>query len=258
VLAPRRGARGGWLFTMQDVVLLRAAAALRDKLSARRLHHALRAIRAQLPAGRALTSVQILADGDRVVVHDGRRAWEAGTGQGLLALDAQDVAAEVAPLARAQFRAARDRDQDLDAERWYELACDLETGSPDEARRAYERAIELDPAHADARVNLGRLLHEAGDAAGAVAQYRAALAAGGDRETLATAAFNLGVACEDLEDLEAARTAYETSIAFDPCHADAHYNLGCLLERAGNKPGAVRHLREYRRLQGAGGAAPVD
>src|SRR5688572_23221501 len=114
VLVPRQGPRGGWLFSMQDVVLLRAAAALRGTLSARRLHHALRMIRAQLPAGRSLTSVQILADGDRVVVQDGRTAWEAATGQGLLALDTPDVAAGLAPLAHVQFRAVRAPGEDLD------------------------------------------------------------------------------------------------------------------------------------------------
>ena len=80
------------------------------------------------------------------------------------------------------------------AEGWYERGCDLEEPAPAEARAAYRRALELAPEHPDAHVNLGRLLHEAGDPA--AAHYRSALAA---RAGDATAEFNLGVALEDLE-----------------------------------------------------------
>jgi tetratricopeptide (TPR) repeat protein len=249
VLAPRRGARGALRFSLQDVVLLRTARGLRGRLSAQRLHRALRRLRRQLPQGRSLTGVQIGVEGDEVVVHDGETAWEPATGQLLLALDVRDVAQEVAPLARRQFRAADAGGAALSAAQWYALGCDLEAANPREAQRAYARALELDPRHADARVNLGRLLHEAGDARAAVAHYRAVLAVDGAAATLATAAFNLGVASEDLGDLGAARAAYEQALRLDAGHADAHYNLARLLEREGKRPGAVRHLREYKRLR---------
>src|SRR2546430_6062200 len=48
----------------------------------------------------------------------------------------------------------------LDADAWYDVACELEAASPDEARAAYQRAIELDPDHSDAHVNLGRMRSE--------------------------------------------------------------------------------------------------
>ena len=82
----------------------------------------------------------------------------------------------------------------------------LEATAPNEARDAYRRALELNPAHADAHVNLGRLLQEAGAPPAAVEQYRAALEADGGH---ATAAFNLGAALEDLGRKREAIAAYQ-------------------------------------------------
>src|SRR6266545_894647 len=64
---------------------------------------------------------------------------------------------------------------DLDAEDWYELGLELEAVEPGEARDAYRRALELDAHHADAHVNLGRLLHEQGMIEEAERHYRLAL-----------------------------------------------------------------------------------
>jgi tetratricopeptide (TPR) repeat protein len=249
VLTPRKGPRGAWLFSMPDVVLLRAAGELRGKLPARRLQQALVKLRAQLPAGRSLSSVRISSDGKRLVASDGDLAWEPATGQGLLAFDVAEVAREIAPLARAQVRAATSPGRALTAAQFYELGCDLEASSPREARKAYEKALLLDARHADAQVNLGRLLHEAGDAAAAADHYRAALEAARDVATVATAAFNLGVALEDAGDPAGARDAYQRALAVEPDHGDAHFNLARLLELVGDRAGAVRHMREYRNLE---------
>src|SRR6266850_1557869 len=100
-----------------------------------------------------------------------------------------------------------------------------------EAREAYRRALEIDPHHAGAHVNLGRLLHESQDAQAAAHHYRIALEA---RPDDATAAFNLGVALEDLGQLEEAAQAYLRALASDPSYADAHYNLAGVRERAGD------------------------
>jgi len=37
---------------------------------------------------------------------------------------------------------------------------------------------------------------------------------------------------------------------FEPRHAEAHYNLARLYERAGRADQALRHLSDYRRLVG--------
>ncbi len=117
--------------------------------------------------------------------------------------------------------------------------------SPDQARDAYRRALELNPALADAHVNLGRLLQEEGAAGAAIEQYRAAL----DTEPHhATAAFNLGIALEDLGRRQEAIAAYQQALSAEPDFADAHYNLAQLYEKTGRKQAALRHLAQYKRL----------
>jgi tetratricopeptide (TPR) repeat protein len=64
----------------------------------------------------------------------------------------------------------------------------------------------------------------------------------------ATAAFNLGVALEDLARPAEAVAAYERALRADPDNADAHFNVSRLLERAGRKAAALRHLKAYRSL----------
>jgi tetratricopeptide (TPR) repeat protein len=63
------------------------------------------------------------------------------------------------------------------------------------------------------------------------------------------AQFNLGAACEERGDDEAAIAAYRAAIAIHPVFADAHYNLGGVLMRGRDWDGAVRHLGEAARLQ---------
>ena len=65
-----------------------------------------------------------------------------------------------------------------------------------------------------------------------------------------TAAFNLGVALEDLGRRSEAIAAYCHAIATDPSCADAHYNLSRLYEHLGQGAPALRHLRTYRALTG--------
>jgi len=245
-VAPRRGARNELRFSFQDLVLLRAAAGLvHAQVPASRVRRALHQLRAQLPEGRPLTGVRVAADGEHVVVQDGGARWHPETGQVLLDFDLEDLAREVAPIVRA---AARTRTPaPLDAEAWYRWGADLEDAAPAEARDAYRRALAQDGDHAGAHLNLGRLLHEEGDARAAEHHYRRALCA---PEHRALAAFNLGVALEDQGLVDEALLAYARAIEADRSFADAHYNASRLLERLGRKADALRHLAEYRRLNG--------
>jgi tetratricopeptide (TPR) repeat protein len=245
-LSPERGPRGEYRFSFHDLVLLRAAKELAARrIPSARIHRSLERLRAQLPRGRSLTEVRITAEGDDIVVRDGQTTWSPESGQVLLDFAVAELCTDVAPLARQAAEAARSSDDTMDADGWYLLGVDLEPCSPVEARDAYLEAVRLDPSHADAHVNLGRLLHESGQIEDAASHYRLALAA---RPNDCTAAFNLGTALEDLKrDGEAIET-YERAIALDPGCADAHFNLSRLYEQQGRRADALGHLNSYKQL----------
>lgn len=140
---------------------------------------------------------------------------------------------------------------------WYERGCALEGSDPDAAVHAYQRALAGQPDLADAHNNLGRLLHDRGDLAGAESSYRLALCID---SRVALYWFNLGVVLEDLGRAAEAISAYERALAIDALFADAHFNLARQIERAALSAGdevllrrAVRHLKQYRDLSRASG-----
>ena len=57
---------------------------------------------------------------------------------------------------------------------------------------------------------------------------------------------------DDVGRSDEAIEAYKSALSEDPQLADSHYNLALLYEASGNKVGALRHLREYRKLTRSG------
>src|SRR5690348_1262465 len=252
-LSPGRGGAGGaggarrsLQFSFQDLVILRTAKALvAARIPPRRIRRALKRLRLQLPRGRSLAELRIVAEGDRIVVSDGDTAWNPESEQTHLDFAVSDLATRAAPIARRTAQAARDAEGDFDADDWYELGLELEAVDPEEARDAYRRALELDAHHADSHVNLGRLLHEQGLVEEAERHYRAALR---EDPAHATAAFDLGIALEDLDRPADAIEAYRIALATDARLADAHFNVARLYDRMGKRAAALRHLSTYKRL----------
>ena len=247
VLDPDRGPGNRYLFSFQDLVLLRTAKELLDAdVPQQRILRSLRRLKSQLEGDRSLTELRIAAEGEDVVAHDEGRAWEPESGQLHFVFDVRELAEQVEPLTE---RALAGAEGDSAAE-WHELGEELETHAPAQARRAYERVIELDPNHAGALGSLGRLLHEAGELEAAIVHYRRALEASGGDD--ATHPFNLGLALEELDRDRAAADAYNAALTIDPTFADAHLNLSRVYERLGDRVSALRHLKSYRSLTGSG------
>jgi tetratricopeptide (TPR) repeat protein len=242
-LSPSQGVRGEHRFSFQDLILLRTAKGLLEaRVPHRRIVLALKNLREQLPEDRPLTGVRISAQGHHVVARDGREVWNPESGQALLDFEVAELAREAASLER---REEREPEVPTGAEEWYERGVDLELDDLREAADAYRQALELDPAFADAHLNLGRLLHEAGKTVEAEGHYRRALES---RPEDPTARFNLGVALQDLGRLPEAAEAYEKTLELDPGLADAHYNLAVVYEDLGRKRSAIRHLKSYKSL----------
>jgi tetratricopeptide (TPR) repeat protein len=245
ILDAARGPGNRYRFSFRDLVLLRTARALLDaRVPQRRILRILRQVRDQLPEGRSITEVRIAAEGTEVVVYDDGRAWAPESDQLHIGFDVAALAASVEPLDReAMDRGGEAQGSPAD---WLDLGLRLEGHAPDQARRAYERVLELEPGHADALVNLGRLFYEEGATEAAIVHYRRALeAAGGDHPV---AGFNLGLALEDEGRLRAAADAYRVAMAADPTFADVHYNLARVYERLGDHVSALRCLKSYRAL----------
>jgi tetratricopeptide (TPR) repeat protein len=248
-LKPARGARSQFVFTFQDLVVLRTAAALESAdIPARTIARVLRKLRTQLPKGRSLTEMSIVADGTRVMVRDGATSWNPLSGQLHIEFNVSELAARAEPIAKKRTQALLAAvDDGYSAAEWFEIGVDLEAVASPEAQRAYVRTLELDPRHADAHVNLGRLLHEQGHVTDAATHYLQALRY---NKKHAIAAYNLGVAMEDLGRLSEAMKAYQQAAVANADFPDVHYNLATLYEKIGNRAGAIRHYTKYRRLTG--------
>jgi len=243
-LSPERGERGELRFGFHDLIILRTANELSSaQIPTRKVRRVLKSLRDQLPSGASLTGVRIAADGDRVVVRDGSAMWNPESGQSVFDFSVSELVEKATPFDRPSNIA-----EAVTADQWYDVGCDAEPVSSEDAVSAYEKALEIDPDHADAHVNLGRLLHEQGAPAAAEEHYRRALEADAEHET---AAFNLGVALEDLGKASAAIEAYRRAITIDPDNADAHYNLAGIYERRGDKASALRYLKAYAKMKKA-------
>jgi tetratricopeptide (TPR) repeat protein len=244
LLEPERGPRGEMRFSGGDLTLLEAARGLAgSRIGPRRIGRALSKLREQVPEPGAFADLEISAEGTRIVVTDGAARWQPESGQILMEFGGTTSGncVPLAPPVERKLAGARPES----ADDLYERGCELETTDPAGAEKVYRRVLALDPTRADAHVNLGRLLHERGEAAAAAEEYGLALRC---RPEDATAAFNLGVALEDLgRDLDAI-DAYEKATALDSEHADAFFNLAGVCERVGRPAAAIRNLKTYRTL----------
>jgi len=239
-VSPARGPRREYLFSFQDLIVLRTARALNAaKVPPRRITHSLKQLRAHLAEQIPLSGLSIRAVGDRVVVQEGAARWQVDSGQYLLDLD---VSVDGANLSLLERPAAL---EEPGAEDWFNRGWKLEKEDPTRAREAYARALELDPAHTGASINLGRLWHDAGDQAQAERVYRAGIERNTSEPLLP---FNLAIVLEETGRQAEAIELYEAALANDPTFADCHYNLALAYEAAGNPRRAIRHLGEYRKL----------
>ena len=228
-------------FTFQDLLLLQTAKRLCDaNIPISRIRRILGSLKRQLPDDQSLCHLKIYADGHRVVVWDGNARWQPDSGQFLFNFEPEaPVPAPVRSLRKTPTSTGRT------AEQWFITGMELEAESPEEARRAYEEAIRLDPAMVDAYLNLGLLHHREGSLPQAEVCYRGAIQ---HAPTEVLGHFNLAVVLADQAKRREAITAYEAVVTLQPTFAEAHYNLGMLYETEGQKAQAIQHYAAAKRI----------
>ena len=87
-VSPARGPRNAWLFSFQDLIVLRTARALAAaNVPPKRITKSIRELRRHLPESMPLSGLSICAVADRVVVKEGGSRWQAESGQYLLAFE---------------------------------------------------------------------------------------------------------------------------------------------------------------------------
>jgi tetratricopeptide (TPR) repeat protein len=242
-VAPTRGSRNEYRFTFQDVVLLRTAHHLRlAKIPSRRLLQSLKQLKEKLPDQMPLTGLRIRAMGSDVAVRNADAQWEAHTGQLLMDFEVASIQGTVSFLQRTPVD---DGAPEATAQAWFIQGEEIEDDDRTGAEAAYRRALAIAPDHADAALNLGAILCEAGRCAEALDLYDQAITLSPDEPLLH---FNRAIALEDQHRDREALVSYERCLKLAPDLADAHYNAARLYEKTGDQQSALRHYSAYRRL----------
>ncbi len=141
------------------------------------------------------------------------------------------------------------------ADPWMSAVAELNTGAAErlkrgvalaedgqfaEAIREHERAIEINPQYAQARINLIQLYGRTKQTEKAEEQYRALLQL---NPNLAEAHYNFGVLMNETGRLEQAAAAFDRSLEINPHFAEARLNLGAIAERGQKYDDAMEHYR---------------
>ncbi|MBE7543340.1 MAG: tetratricopeptide repeat protein [Bryobacteraceae bacterium] len=242
-------------YGFQEMVALKTLRELRrNRYRPERIRLIVEALRERLRhIENPLTELKIFTDGRRLAVQvDGGR-MEPLTGQLLLNFD-QD---EIRRLLQFPGRPAEDESaraaaaRRFEADRWFEKAVELEQtgGAADRLIAAYEKAIEADPGHSAALVNLGTVHFHQQNWVRAESCYRRATVAQPD---YALAHFNLGNLYDELGEVAKALECYEHTLRLDSGYADAHYNLALLSQGKGDSLKALKHWRAYLKLDPQG------
>lgn len=228
------------------------------------VREAIEALRAWRPDVEApLASLRVFSEGGRLVVRLDGALVEPASGQlvldlpvGELARAAAELEGDVVPVEPLTPRPRPGEPQD--AQGWFEwaLALEAEGGPNAEARveRGYRKALELEPDHPGALLNLGNLLYQRGKLAEARDLYRSAVEAAPE---YAEAHYNLANVLDDLGQSDAAVSEYREALALAPDFQAAHFNLALVLEKMGDRPAAREHWAAYLRLESEGPSAEI-
>lgn len=229
-VVPQTGPGGRLEFTFQQLLLLRTTRGLLEAgIPARRVRRIWTSLRRQLTDDMPLTSIRILANGDRAVAWDGKTSWQPDSGQFLLDFDAEEIAAQ----AEVEEVGIAEIEQD-GAE-----SLEVEPGVPVKAA-----SVRRAPSAESRALASIALLRDARRSSGALAEAQA-------QALTAEQWFHLACELEAESPLEA-QQAYLQALDADPDYGDAHLNLGRLFHQGGELGKAEAQYRDAVR------SAPED
>jgi tetratricopeptide (TPR) repeat protein len=202
-----------------------------------------------------LSELNVVVDHGRIHVQiDGHR-MEAVSGQLALNFDADQVSRLLSfPTDKQERKEQRKRSEE--AADWFQRGLEIEqSGLPlEQAKEAYEKALELDPNCLGALINLGTVYYQTRNFKRAEAFYRKALEL---EPEYALAHFNLGNLFDERSDHAEAYHHYTAALRIAPNYSDAHYNLALLCQRTNQTMKAVRHWQAYLKLDPSSSWADV-
>lgn len=113
-------------------------------------------------------------------------------------------------------------------------------GKFDDARRAYQKALKLDPNLVPALGNFGLTLQDQGKLDEALAAFQRVLKI---MPGSVDALINIGTVFQDKSDFESAISSFQRALELEPARAEAHFNLGEALAKTMQFGNAVAHFQ---------------
>jgi tetratricopeptide (TPR) repeat protein len=240
--------RPAQVFSWQDLIAIRTLVKLRQsRIAPARIRAAVSALRRRLrEVDDPLREVKVIADGKRIRVEIGTQHMEPVSGQLLFNFDAGEIRRLLSFPTDSRRSAEEKRNRRQEAEQWFQRGLEMEqSGAVQEAIRAYQTAVDLDPGSAGAWLNLGTIHFNARQWHRAEHFYSKALEAD---PKYALAHFNLGNLHDERGRQDRALHHYREAVELRPEYADAHYNLALLYQGQGRTMDAVRHWKLYLKL----------
>jgi DNA-binding transcriptional MerR regulator len=254
LVVPARGENGEYRFDFQDVVMLRTVKNLMEsRVSSRRAVRALLNVRAGLNQGKTLAGVRVFADGSTVLVREDNQLWEAETGQISFVFEDAAPALKVARIGNGKAGgpdATLGRAKIVDApsfgsDQGFASGSHRDTRLDDPGNE-FDCIVarEVDSLDSDEWYNLGLDLEDANSPRAADA-YTKSLELNPHN---ADAHVNLGRLLQLRGDLKRAKQHYERALDLSPSHELALYNLGTVFDEQNELDMAADYYRRAPRV----------
>jgi tetratricopeptide (TPR) repeat protein len=239
------------LYSFQDLGQVRTLRSLRaDAVPPASIRESILAMKAVSGMSNPLLEARVVRTGTRLAFRHGGAMVDPIRRQLLFDFERSSVPALASGIAAPSplFRPRESELRDIQ-ERFHAAVQAEETGEKQRAIALYQEILEIDPQYAAACINLGTMYFHLRQYGRAEELYRLATEAD---PSYVLAYFDLGNVLDELERLDESIAAYRKAVTLSPRYADAHYNLALAYERSGQSRPALRHWRNYVKLDNRG------